>query len=383
MVPDTKPPLQVSTATITVGYTYTDAGATCKDNVDSPSTTQAAPLTQAGIRVDLLRCGRQCGNTGDKTVNVKALPPTFVSSELDPATMVLTITFSETIDVTPKTNVNATKIHIRESGNYTGGGITLTAVELGTTADASTISFTLTEPLKTVKGLTTPELTIEPGAVQGIFGNLIVGTFDVSTAAFAHSFVVTSQGTPSTSILPQGMAFSNDGTKMFIVGWNEEDTTEDIAEYTLSTPFDVSSASYDGDAERFSVGGQEGTPQGMAFSNDGAKMFVIGSSTGNNINEYTLSTPFDVSTASYNGDTERFSVSAREERSQAWRFQTTAPRCSIGNAGDDINESPCPPPLMSPLPPIMVILKDSRFGTGNITTKHGVFKRRRQDVRNR
>ena len=49
-------------------------------------------------------------------------PPTFVSSELDTATGVLTITFSETIDVT---NVVAAKIHIRESGTYSGG-VTLT-----------------------------------------------------------------------------------------------------------------------------------------------------------------------------------------------------------------------------------------------------------------
>ena len=113
-------------------------------------------------------------------------PPTFVSSGLDTATGVLAITFSEDIDVTPAANVVAARIHVRESGNYTGGGITLTAGELGTAADASTISFTLTGPrLETVKGLAAPELTIEPGAVRDTSGNLIVGTFDVSTAAFA------------------------------------------------------------------------------------------------------------------------------------------------------------------------------------------------------
>ena len=112
-------------------------------------------------------------------------PPTFVSSGFDTATGVLTITFSEDIDVTPAANVVAARIHVRESGNYTGGGITLTAGELGTAADASTISFTLTGPrLETVKGLAAPELTIEPGAVRDASGNLIVGTFDVSTATF-------------------------------------------------------------------------------------------------------------------------------------------------------------------------------------------------------
>ena len=70
-------------------------------------------------------------------------PPTFDSSELHSDTGVLTITFSKTIDVTPATNVVPTKMHIRASGSYSGG-ITLSAGELGTAADGTTISFTLT-----------------------------------------------------------------------------------------------------------------------------------------------------------------------------------------------------------------------------------------------
>ena len=78
------------------------------------------------------------------------------------------------------------------------------------------------------------------------------------------------------------MAFSNDGT-MFVVG-NDEDS---IYEYTLTTPFDVSTASHAGN-DGFSVTTQDRNPTGMAFSNDGAKMFVVGNA-GNDINEYTLS----------------------------------------------------------------------------------------------
>jgi hypothetical protein len=66
------------------------------------------------------------------------------------------------------------------------------------------------------------------------------------------------------------MAFSNDGLKMFVVGWD----ADNINEYTLSTPFDVSTATFDDVV--FSVAMQETTPTGMAFSNDGLKMFVVG-----------------------------------------------------------------------------------------------------------
>ena len=87
------------------------------------------------------------------------------------------------------------------------------------------------------------------------------------------------------------MAFNNDGTKMFIVG----STGDDVNEYSLSTAFDVSTASY---VQRFLVQSHETAPQGLTFNNDGTKMFIVGS-TGDDVYEYSLSTAFDVSTASY------------------------------------------------------------------------------------
>ena len=56
-----------------------------------------------------------------------------------------------------------------------------------------------------------------------------------------------------------------------------------------------------------SIGGQETAPSGMAFNTDGTKMYVIGT-TGDDVNEYSLSTAFDVSSATY---VQRFSIDAR------------------------------------------------------------------------
>ena len=193
-------------------------------------------------------------------------PPTFVSSELDLSTGVLTITFSEAIDVTPAANVVAARIHVRESGTY-AGGIALTAGELVTAADASTISFNLTaQHREAAAGLRAPELTIDPGAVRDTSGSLIVSTFDISTATRVSSFSVSSQ-----DIFPTGMAFSNDGAKMFVVGI----VGVAIHEYALTTPFSVSTAATT-PIHSFSVSSQDVTPTGVAFSNDGAKMFVVG-----------------------------------------------------------------------------------------------------------
>ena len=256
-------------------------------------------------------------------ITVTDPPPTFVSSELDSATGVLTITFSEEIDATPATNVVPAKIHVRESGSYTGG-ITLSAGELGTAADGATISFTLTAPHRTtVAGLATPELTIEPGAVRDTSDNLIVGTFDASTAVFVDATSVSSEESE-----PQGMAFSSDGARMFVIGSDGDE----INEYALSTAFDASTATH---VDATSVSSQETSPQGMAFSSDGAKMFVVGSD-GDDINEYTLSTAFDASTATF---VDAFSVSSQEIVPAGMAFSSDGAKMFVvGFAGVDINE---------------------------------------------
>ena len=82
------------------------------------------------------------------------------------------------------------------------------------TADGATVSFTLTPShLAAVAGLATPELTIEPGAVRDESGNLIAGTFDASTRTFVDATDISSKET-----IPTGIAFSSDGTRMFVIG---------------------------------------------------------------------------------------------------------------------------------------------------------------------
>ena len=115
---------------------------------------------------------------------------------------------------------------------------------------------------------------------------------------------------------------------MFVVGW----TGDDVNEYTLSTGFDVSTASF---VDSFSVSGQESSPTGLAFNNDGTKMFIIGFD-GDDVNEYTLSTGFDVSTASF---VDSFSVSDQEGTLTDLTFNDDGTKMFvIGHSGDDVNE---------------------------------------------
>ncbi|MDA9605799.1 autotransporter domain-containing protein [Candidatus Pelagibacter sp.] len=139
---------------------------------------------------------------------------------------------------------------------------------------------------------------------------------------------------------PTGIAFNNDGTKMFIVG----NSGDDVNEYILSTPFDVSTSTFrdiNGDGTGFDVSDQDTFPIGIAFNNDGTKMFVLGNS-GDDVNEYILSTPFDVSTSTFrdiNGDGTGFDISSQDAVPLGLKFNNDGTKMFIvGNTGDDVNE---------------------------------------------
>ena len=105
--------------------------------------------------------------------------------------------------------------------------------------------------------------------------------FDVSTATFVDSFSVNSEET-----VPTGLAFTYDGTKMFVVGW----TGEDVNEYKLSTGFDVSTATF---VDSFSITDQDDEPSSLTFSSDGSKMFLLGREN-NKVYEYSLTCYYGV-----------------------------------------------------------------------------------------
>ena len=147
--------------------------------------------------------------------------------------------------------------------------------------------------------------------------------YDVSSASFVDSFSISAQETE-----PEGIAFNTDGTKMYVIGT----TGDDVNEYTLSSGFDVSTATY---SQNFDVSSQETEPKGIAFNTDGSKMFIVGTS-GTDVNEYNLSTNFDVSSSSYS---QNFSVSSQEASPQDVAFNTDGTKMFIlGNTGVDVNE---------------------------------------------
>jgi DNA-binding beta-propeller fold protein YncE len=145
----------------------------------------------------------------------------------------------------------------------------------------------------------------------------------VSTASFVQNFSVNSKD-PT----PSDLFFKPDGTKMYVLG----DDNNKVYEYSLSTAWNISTASFTQD---FSVGTQEANPQGLFFKPDGTKMYVCGFS-GDDVNEYSLSTAWDISTASY---VQVFSVSAQETQPEGVFFKPDGTKMYIvGETGNDINE---------------------------------------------
>jgi len=135
--------------------------------------------------------------------------------------------------------------------------------------------------------------------------------WDVSTATFTDSFSISSQ-----ELASQGLAIGDNGLKLYVIGA----AGDDVNEYDLSTAWDVSTGSY---LQNFSVYSQEASPRSVKFNGTGTKMFVLGSS-GNDINEYALSTAWDVSTATF---TDSFSIS----------LQTTSPESmAFGDSGSNV-----------------------------------------------
>jgi len=135
---------------------------------------------------------------------------------------------------------------------------------------------------------------------ENVFQYTLSTAWDLSTASYASkSFNYSSQETTGT-----GLAFKTDGTVMYVVG-SANDT---VYQYTLSTAWDVSTASYA--SKSFSVSTQALVPSALSFSPDGTKMYVVHEGTGEAIFQYTLSTAWDVSTASYASKT--LSVASEE-----------------------------------------------------------------------
>ena len=97
-----------------------------------------------------------------------------------------------------------------------------------------------------------------------------------------------------------GLTFNNDGTKMYTVRAERDGTTDSVIEHILTSAYDISTATVNNTKVVHRSGGNLGyVPTQAVFNNDGTKMFVVMHDGARDIDTYSLSTAFDVSTATF------------------------------------------------------------------------------------
>ena len=277
---------------------------------------------------------------------------TLTTATLDMTTGDLTLVFSGDV---------STLVHSRISirnGDTTTGGVTMDADQLGTSGSGSTVTYTLTAAnLATVLAMADPKLhfaldaltvagspfprvfdvrdavyskvefnprinpvgiTFNSGTSAGTLMFLATGNtvqrfalstaFDLSTATRSDKQIYNVRASDSgANSTPQDVAFNPGGTKMFVVNHDQVQ----VGEYTLTTGYDLTTASF---VRNFEIGSHnENEPSGIAFSADGMRMFIIGrdgGAEGDVINEIPLSTPFDLSSTSVGDFIRSFNLGA-------------------------------------------------------------------------
>lgn len=149
--------------------------------------------------------------------------------------------------------------------------------------------------------------------------------YEINTASYDEKFknVGTEDGQP------RDVKFNNDGSKMYIVGTD----TDTIYQYSLTTNFDVSTASYD--TVTRTVGSQDTSPLGFNFNNNGTKLFLAGDQN-NSIFEYNLTTAFDLSTATYS--TNSLNVFNEMGQPRSMVFNDDGTKMYVSGYPDEIHE---------------------------------------------
>jgi sugar lactone lactonase YvrE len=203
-----------------------------------------------------------------------------------------------------------------------------------TASQLNTINFTatnistsiLTASTGSIAILTSSEIDTDSITIRTASGdntiskNLFVSGFSYS----GISFLVSGQETS-----PQGVFFSPEGQYMFITG----SSGDDITQYSLSTPWIVSTAALY--TTSFNVG--DSSPTDLFFKDDGTRVYVLGG-TSDVVREFRLTTPWNVSPGSMTFSTS-FSVVNQDSGATGLAFNNDGTKMfMVGTTNDRVHE---------------------------------------------
>jgi len=220
-------------------------------------------------------------------------------------------------------NADGTKLFMSGNDNDAVQQYSLTAYDLSTLSHDG-VSFYVGSQAPSPQGLTFGDsgtkMYIVDTSTDKIF-QYTTSNYNLSNASYASKeFYVGSQDTS-----PLGLIFNSDGSKLFIAG----NGTDSIYQYSV-TNWDISTATYDNLS--LAVNSQDVVPNGIAFNADGSKLFVVGS-TNDAVYQYNLPTPYRLTNASY--DNVSFSVSSQMTVPRDVLFDNTGTKMYVVGSTND------------------------------------------------
>lgn len=196
----------------------------------------------------------------------------------------------------------------------------------GATADAS---FSVTTQENNPRGL-----SFNPDGTKMFISGLgadAAFVYDLGTAWDLGGTVTYNSDT--LSLLPDntiniGGELNSDGTEYYVI-----QSGVGVMRYTLSTPYDISTGAY---VSTLNVTGVDATPYGVRMHPDGNQMLLLGQGN-DDIYIYTLSTAWDITTATY--DSVSFDVNAQDITTTGLYINPDATKIfTVGTANDDVYE---------------------------------------------
>ena len=170
-----------------------------------------------------------------------------------------------------------------------------------------------------------------------IFFFFIFSANSFAILPFKQSKVISTGYSPNIKAV-RGINFKPDGTRMYITN-RISDTNEDarVTQYTLTTPFDISTATDPVSTNLVGDGGsipQMKLPHAIEFKPDGTRIFVTTNKDPTSVYQFKLTTPWDTTTLEFEL---RFTVDITgEDQVRALAFKPDGTRMFIGGMKIDV-----------------------------------------------
>lgn len=155
-----------------------------------------------------------------------------------------------------------------------------------------------------------------------IYQYVLSTAWDISTAAYDNKSYSPTEDNPFS------IYFKDDGSKMYMLHGLSDET---VYQYTLSTPWDISTAGYD--TKSFDVQTEAPAACYITMKSDGTILYVVGT-TNDTIYQYDIDTPWDISTCDY--DNVFLDISAKETTPRAMFLKLDGTEVYI--SGDQVND---------------------------------------------